>query len=66
MIKTIPWCTCGPKGAAARCQGPNQACAACGFRQVVREQRYKQIREEGLAMKDNGLKGLILRKDDKY
>lgn len=64
MIKPIPWCTCGPNGTMSRCGEPKRSCARCGFREVVRDKRLKQIREEGLTLKENGLRGLIIRKDE--
>lgn len=64
MTVYIPWCTCGPNGSQTRCRGANPACLDCGFRETVRLKRLMQIREEGLTLKENGLKGLIIRKDE--
>lgn len=60
----IPWCICGVKGSATNCQEPSDNCLSCGFRAVVHEHRVKQIREEGLTTMDNGLRRLIIRKEE--
>lgn len=64
MMVFIPWCTCGPNGSQTRCRGANPVCLDCGFRGTVRQKRLKQIHEEGLTLKENGLRGLIIRKDE--